>query len=456
MTLADVLLIIVYFFFLILLGAVLVSFGGRFALYKKYFYSGLAAKLIGGFGYAMIYTFYYTYGGDTITYFKDGLNFNHLMITDFVNYAKFAYGDLPESAIRHNVSVTGFHYHKGTAEFFMTRFSSIFIFFGLGNFFATTMVFAFSSFIGVWHMFLVFVRRYPEIERKMAFAVLFIPSVFFWGSGLMKDAVTIGFVGLLLFYLDRIKRGEGYTIINFAVVIISAYIVFNIKAYILISFLPASIIWFFLEYRSKIGNPLIRAISLPLFLTLSIGGAIGSIIQLGKYNEAYAVESFFVKARGIQTWHYKEGENTSAQHGRGSSYSLGEYEETYAGLVTVFPAAVNVALFRPYLSEVKNPMMAFSALESLIMLLATIYIFLGLGFFRVIKFLSGDSFLLMSFIFAMFFAFAVGFTSYNFGALVRYKIPCIPFYVASLFILEYESKQWKKRKWSIRRTSSAK
>jgi hypothetical protein len=33
------------------------------------------------------------------------------------------------------------------------------------------------------------------------------------------------------------------------------------------------------------------------------------------------------------------------------------------------------------------------------------------------------------------FAFAVGFTSYNFGALVRYKIPMMPFYYIALFIL---------------------
>jgi hypothetical protein len=40
-------------------------------------------------------------------------------------------------------------------------------------------------------------------------------------------------------------------------------------------------------------------------------------------------------------------------------------------------------------------------------------------------------------LFSIIFAFAVGFTSFNFGALVRYKIPCIPFFVMALYMLRH-------------------
>jgi hypothetical protein len=40
-------------------------------------------------------------------------------------------------------------------------------------------------------------------------------------------------------------------------------------------------------------------------------------------------------------------------------------------------------------------------------------------------------------LFAIFFAFSVGLTTANYGALARLKIPCIPFYMCSLFILYY-------------------
>ena len=454
MSFSDVVLVLIYLLLLLGAGAALVTFRPRYRAYKSYYYKGLLVKLLGGLGYSLIYTFYYTYGGDTVTYFKDGMSLNYLMVTDFSTFWDYAFGSLESVDDRKIQLFRGIIHSKGTGEFFVTRFTSIFTILGLHNFYTTTMLFAFFSFIGVWLMFMVFVRRYPQIEGKLAFAVLFIPSVFFWGSGLMKDSITIGFLGVLLYFLDKMKRKEGYVAFNLLVIIVSSYVIFNVKAYVLMSFLPALILWYFMEYRERIDNKLIRKASLPFFLMVATVGMSVAIVQLGKVNEDYSVESFFRKARGIQTWHYKEGENTSEQYGRGSSYTLGTYEETYTGLIKMFPASVNVTLFRPYITEAENVMMLFSALESLILMIATIYIFIGLGFFKTLSLLAKDSFLMMCFIFAIFFAFAVGFTSYNFGALVRYKIPCIPFFVASLFILEYESKRLKREKWARKKQNT--
>jgi hypothetical protein len=44
-------------------------------------------------------------------------------------------------------------------------------------------------------------------------------------------------------------------------------------------------------------------------------------------------------------------------------------------------------------------------------------------------------------VFSIFFAFALGITTANFGALVRYKIPSVPFFLSMLFILENQAKQ---------------
>jgi hypothetical protein len=41
-------------------------------------------------------------------------------------------------------------------------------------------------------------------------------------------------------------------------------------------------------------------------------------------------------------------------------------------------------------------------------------------------------------VFAIIFAFSVGFTSYNFGSLSRYRIPLLPFYVGAILILRAE------------------
>ena len=63
---------------------------------------------------------------------------------------------------------------------------------------------------------------------------------------------------------------------------------------------------------------------------------------------------------------------------------------------------------------------------------------------RVYNFFPPDvqaSCLVFSVFFSLFFSFSVGLTTSNFGSLVRYKIPAIPFYVASLFIIHYTYKK---------------
>jgi hypothetical protein len=45
--------------------------------------------------------------------------------------------------------------------------------------------------------------------------------------------------------------------------------------------------------------------------------------------------------------------------------------------------------------------------------------------------------LTFSLIFSLFFAFSVGISTSNFGSLVRYRIPALPFFVACLFIMQY-------------------
>jgi hypothetical protein len=56
------------------------------------------------------------------------------------------------------------------------------------------------------------------------------------------------------------------------------------------------------------------------------------------------------------------------------------------------------------------------------------------GFWRKI---FSNPLLLASTMFVLFFGFAVGLTTSNFGSLVRYRIPLVPFVLSTMFILRY-------------------
>jgi hypothetical protein len=84
--------------------------------------------------------------------------------------------------------------------------------------------------------------------------------------------------------------------------------------------------------------------------------------------------------------------------------------------------------------------MLITAIESAIILLITLYLLVKTRIIGIFTVLNKYPFALFCLIFTLLFGFAVGFTSYNFGALARYKIPCLPFYGAFLAIIWNETK----------------
>jgi hypothetical protein len=62
-------------------------------------------------------------------------------------------------------------------------------------------------------------------------------------------------------------------------------------------------------------------------------------------------------------------------------------------------------------------------------------VFTKAGPFRFIKWIFKDPLIMYCFLFAVIFGLFVGASTLNFGTLVRYKIPCLPFYSISLFLI---------------------
>ena len=95
-------------------------------------------------------------------------------------------------------------------------------------------------------------------------------------------------------------------------------------------------------------------------------------------------------------------------------------------------------------------MMMVSGLENLFILLFTLYVHYKVKIIGIFKYFNKNSLLTFSLIFSLFFAFAVGISTSNFGSLVRYRIPLLPFYVSSLIIIRYlyEKEKTEKRELS--------
>jgi hypothetical protein len=108
----------------------------------------------------------------------------------------------------------------------------------------------------------------------------------------------------------------------------------------------------------------------------------------------------------------------------GNSFNIGEFEPTIPGVLSKAPIAIASGLFRPFLWEGKRTiLMTISGIENLLLLLIIVYVLLKLKFIFFFKLLFKDPLMIALFTLSITFAFSVGLTTSNFGALVRYAIP---------------------------------
>lgn len=409
--------------------------------YKEYFLKAWYARLAGCILTALMYDYYYN-GGDTITYYYYAMGANKVL---------FSQPGIIPSLILDPKSFNSLRFFSDTSFFiegglflkdgttaiviWITAFFNLIF---LRSFLLTSIAFTFFAFYGCWKLFSMFYDMYPHLKKQIAIACLFIPSVFFWGTGVMKEPLCIGGLGLLTYNVYGLFFKKGNKIKNLLLAFVGGFIIFKIKIYIILAFLPALAVWVFARYRYNIKSPFLKVISTPLFIFF--GAAAGSLVlqSMASYAERYALEELMRTAKDTQNWLVY-----STKEQGGSFYTLGDIEYSTLGLVKIFPKAINVALFRPYLWEIKKPILLAAALEGVATLYLTITLLFKAGFIRFFKLIAGNPEVQFCLVFSVIFAFAVGFTSFNFGALARYKIPFMPFYYIALFILSDAQKQDK-------------
>ena len=288
----------------------------------------------------------------------------------------------------------------------------------------------------MWMFFLTFYEQYQQRHRFIAIASFFIPSVFFWGSGLLKDTITMGCLGIATYQVYRIFIRKKFGIWQIVLLGISLYSINNIKIYILLTFLPAAIAWVFLANLDAVRSTVLKIMLAPFIISAAIILGYFAMVKAGEDNTKYSLQNV---AKTAQVTAYDIGFYTGRD--AGSGYSLGELDGTFGSMINLAPQAINVSLFRPYLWEVKNPLMLLSALESFLLLLLCIYIIIKKNV-RLLAAINNPN-VLFTLIFSITFAFAVGVSTFNFGTLVRYKIPLLPFFAVALILLLHHSNACK-------------
>ena len=399
---------------------------------------GLTAKVLGSFVFVIISIYYYQ-AGDTFLYFQIAEDLRRNL---FLNYSETietlftSYHDLV------NVSFNPLdkynYYYERETNWVFGRIVFFFNMISFGSYLVSSILMSVTSFIGLWLGFRSICRLYPRVSIRMMIPFFLIPTALIWSSGILKDTLVIGSIGILLHAFSYTFILKERFWLNISLIFFGMLILQLLKPILLIVLLPCLFFWGILHVTKPIQSTLFRLIIRFSFALVVLGFAYLLDQKVVDPSSKYKTENLLKTINGFQSFHsldvFSKGKNV---------YTLDGYTSTSLDVIAKIPQAINVTYFRPYIWEINNWPMFLGAIESLLLVLILVFtIYTSKKYF--IKTLVKNTEVNFMVLFSIFYAIVVGITSYNFGALSRYKIPSIMFiYMALIIIYECNNSQKK-------------
>jgi hypothetical protein len=288
------------------------------------------------------------------------------------------------------------------------RLNAFFHFFSMGHYYVHVVLINMLSFTGLYALYRA-LSVLTAGRRRLYFVVLFLlPSLLFWGSGLLKDGFMLFALGMAVFAFSRITSNgaERRTVSLF---IGGLFILLFTKFYVIMTVLPGFTAWYL--SRKTGGAKALGMFSAVYALSLVIG-----------FN-LYRVRPEYDLAELI----YWKQHNFLAQADRlnpASRFPIPELEHGAGSILMNAPAACLRSLLHPMVTDrPENPMVVAAGLENLLLLCFLLLL--------TIKCFGSKYRVQATDLFSLFFCISIltltGLITPVLGAMVRYKIVIFPF-----------------------------
>ncbi len=398
----------------------------------KYYVWGFYAKFFASVGFVCVYYFVY-HGGDTFSYFESAMSMANLFYKDPIAYLDVLFSKASPESMSNFDFFTGYPYaylSEDPRTYMVIKLVSPLAIVTGNSYLLTSIIIGLITYIGSWRLFQLFHNYYPKISLQLALGILFFPSVLFWGSGVLKDSFTLLSTCLFMVNYHKIFIKKEQVFPHIIWLIIHALIIIGIKPYILMILFPGILFWTFYLRYTRIKVAVVKLILLPIIILFSLGFTVIFFSTIGGENDKFAVENALQTASVTQT-------DLKQSYYQGKSFDVGDFDGSPRRAIELFPNATFAGLFRPFITEADSAFMLLSALENLVLLYLTVTLFLRLNFMKTFTVIFGDPLVLFCLLFGIFFGYMLGLTTSNYGALIRFKIPLIPFFVSGLVIAKY-------------------
>lgn len=454
-------------------------------------------KSIASLVFIYIFTWHYGVGVlvfDSNRYILDGKILQSVFYADFGDYLKLLTGIGENEALIHEylqqteMWSRPFNFLNNDTKN-VTRINSIIHFFSYKSIYIHFLIFNLFTLYGITQIYLFFKKYISVNSRFFFFALIIFPSLLFWGSSVLKEPLLIFSIGFF-FKAISLKINSFFKTL---IILISLYLLFNFKAYVVLSLLIPFL--FFVQSQCIFKT---KSILYSLFLTLSI-----VIISLLIFpNQRQSVVNYisnkqfdfdnigrggyFFKKEDSQNSYYIVAEDKSKFKRIKDSIIILEETKIYKfngklknkitfdtynkntrffisreqnlnpsnsyirtdliyssqnQLIKNIPQALINALFRPFPTDTRTKF-------NLVQFTETCFVFalLIFAFFTRKKINRKEKSILISLvIFAISLSLIIGWTTPVAGAIVRYRIPVYLAIIIISFILFKPSEKWKNK-----------
>ena len=453
------------------------------------------------FGVALwwIYTYYYTERAtaDIYKYFDDSKVMYDALWVHPSDYIRMLFGFGNDNPYFDRVYYTHMNhwYHEFGNTIYndnhtIIRFNAFVRIFSFGHYNVHSVFMCFISFIGLTAIYKTFEKQMPDKKRPLALAVFLVPSVLLWSSGVLKEGFLFFGLGLLLYHFHHCVFRQ-LNLKSFAWIVLALFLLMIAKFYVLACLGPGMMAWVVIRKRtnyitvifssllvllfilalnlhfvlpkydvlkqlawkqsdfiaqSKGGTYLVDKLSGDtLFVDASESKKIGWIkndslaflpggLKYHTWKKRILSDPLFVESGLIDTCFFLKKYEAA-----NSRITIAPLEPRLMSLFKNTPAAFLNSLLRPYPFESRSPMILFPAIENmLILVFCLICLFFG-------NFKKTD---LKLFYFCAIFVFLLyvltGLTTPVTGAIVRYRVPAVPFLLITFLLLLDSEKLLKK------------
>lgn len=394
----------------------------RLGLAPKWLVVLFATKLLAAFALVGVYQIVYENEntGDINKYHKAGLVLYSALEESPADYFKMVSGICAdEPQLEYYYDKTDYWYKAWNYGLLndnrtVIRYNALLDLFTQGNIWLNLIISAFVAFCGAYFLALAMLCFCKGRRWVAVVSAFLVPSVVFWSSGMMKECLVMFSLGLLMF--SWVSLCQKFGVLKLLVVLVSAWFLFLAKFYVLLAMLPGMVVF---ALPAKFGAKKLLISSVAVFaVVVTLFFFSGSIFGYDLVDTIVRKQHDFINMV-----------NAEASYS-GSNIEIQELEPTFMGFAScLVPAYINV-LFRPFVTEANSFVKLVCCAENVVFLLLFLYM--------CVRFKPIDEkqirFVLFTLCFMLILYALIGMTTPNIGALVRYKIPVMPFLLCSMLM----------------------